>query len=48
MDIRFVLDTPAEVLTRPGLRDKILELGSGWRDAPSFGPAGAQLLELVS
>jgi flavin-dependent dehydrogenase len=48
LDIRFVLHTPAEVLTRPGLRDKIIELGSGWRDVPSLGPAREQLLELVS
>jgi len=48
MDIRFVLEPPAEVLTRPGLRDKIIELGSGWRDRPSFGPTREQLLDLVS
>lgn len=43
-----MLRTPAEVLTRPGLQDKIIELGSGWRDAPSLGPTREQLLELVS
>jgi 2-polyprenyl-6-methoxyphenol hydroxylase-like FAD-dependent oxidoreductase len=48
MDIRFVLQAPTEVLTRPGLQDKIIELGSGWRDAPSLGPTREQLLELVS
>ena len=48
LDIRFVLRAPAEVFARPGLRDKALELGSGWRDAPSFGPTREQLLALAS
>ena len=47
-DIRFVLRTPAEVFARPGLRDKTLELGSGWRDQQPFGPTREQLLALVS
>jgi 2-polyprenyl-6-methoxyphenol hydroxylase-like FAD-dependent oxidoreductase len=47
-DIRFVLDTPAEVFARPGLRDKTLQLGADWRDAPPFGPTREQLLALVS
>jgi hypothetical protein len=47
-DTRFVLRTPQEVFARPGLRDKVLQLGSGWRDNPSFGPNREQLLALVS
>ncbi|MGH3211019.1 MAG: hypothetical protein ACRDNO_25005 [Trebonia sp.] len=47
-DIRFVLRTPEEVFARPGLRDKTLQLGSGWRDARPFGPTRGQLLALVS
>jgi 2-polyprenyl-6-methoxyphenol hydroxylase-like FAD-dependent oxidoreductase len=47
-DIRFVLRTPDEVFARPGLRDKTLRLGSGWRDARPFGPTREQLLALVS
>ena len=47
-DIRFVLRTPEEVFVRPGLRDKTLLLGSGWRDAPPFGPSREQLLAQVS
>jgi hypothetical protein len=47
-DIRFVLRTPAEVFARPGLREKTLRLGSGWRDAEPFGPTREQLLALVS
>lgn len=47
-DIRFVLRTPEEVFARPGLRDKVLQLGSGWRDERPFGPNREQLLALVS
>jgi len=47
-DIRFVLRRPEEVFARPGLRDKILQLGSGWREAEPFGPTREQLLALVS
>ena len=48
LDIRLVLRTPGEVFARPGLRDKVLQLGSGWRDEPPFGPNREQLLALVS
>jgi 2-polyprenyl-6-methoxyphenol hydroxylase-like FAD-dependent oxidoreductase len=48
LDIGFVLRTPDEVFAKPGLRDKVLELGAGWRDAPPFGPTREQLLSLVS
>jgi len=47
-DIGFVLRTPEEVFARPGLRDKTLRLGSGWRDEPPFGPTREELLALVS
>ena len=47
-DIRFVLRTPEEVFAQPGLREKTLQLGSGWRDAPPFGPTREELLALVS
>lgn len=48
LDIGLVLRTPGEVFAQPGLRDKTLELGSGWRDAPPFGPTREQLLALAS
>ena len=48
LDIGFVLRTPDEVFAKPGLRDKTLELGAGWRDAPPFGPSREELLALVS
>lgn len=47
LDTRLVLRTPQEVFDRPGLRDKVLELGSGWRGAPSLGPTREELLALV-
>jgi 2-polyprenyl-6-methoxyphenol hydroxylase-like FAD-dependent oxidoreductase len=48
LEIRFVLRTPDEVFARPGLRDKVLQLGSDWREAQPFGPTREQLLALVS
>ena len=48
LDIRFVLRRPEEIFARPGLRDKTLQLGSGWREAQPFGPTREQLLALVS
>jgi 2-polyprenyl-6-methoxyphenol hydroxylase-like FAD-dependent oxidoreductase len=47
-DITFVLRAPEEVFARPGLRDKTLQLGSGWRDEQPFGPTREQLLALAS
>ena len=48
LDIGLALRTPEEVFAAPGLRDKTLRLGGGWRDAPPFGPTRAELLSLVS
>jgi pimeloyl-ACP methyl ester carboxylesterase len=48
LDIRLVLRTPAEAFARPGLRDKTLQLGSGWREQPPLGPDREQLLALAS
>ena len=48
LDIWLVLRTPEEVFARPGLRDKILQLGSGWRDVEPLGPSREQLLALAS
>ena len=35
VDIAFVLDLPEVVLARPGIMDKVIELGADWRDGPS-------------
>ncbi|MGA2522342.1 MAG: FAD-dependent oxidoreductase, partial [Acidimicrobiales bacterium] len=45
--IAGLLQLPDEVLARPGLLDKIVALGGGWRDAPLFGPSRADLLSIV-
>ncbi len=47
-DIRFVMQTPEEVFGRPGMLDKTLQLGSGWRNAQPSGPTREQLLAMVS
>ena len=47
LDTRLVLRTPQEVFARPGLRDKVLQLGAGWREERSFGPSREQLLALA-
>jgi hypothetical protein len=43
-----VLATPEEAIARPGVFDKVVELGAGWRDAPTFGPTRQELLSIVS
>ena len=48
MDVIFVHSLPHEVLARPGIADKVLEFGGGWRDEPSFGPDRHQLVDLAS
>jgi 2-polyprenyl-6-methoxyphenol hydroxylase-like FAD-dependent oxidoreductase len=48
LEVRLVLRGPDEVFARPGLREKTLRLGAGWRDEPSLGPSREQLLALVS
>ena len=48
LDIRLVLHEPDEVFARPGLREKTLRLGAGWRDEPGLDPDREQLLRLVS
>jgi 2-polyprenyl-6-methoxyphenol hydroxylase-like FAD-dependent oxidoreductase len=39
---------PDDVITWPGILDKAIELGSGWRDAPPFGPDRAALLAAIA
>lgn len=48
LDIGSVLGPPEEVFARPGLRDKIFELGSGCREEQQPGPTREQLLALAS
>jgi hypothetical protein len=42
------LERAPSVLSRPGLLEKVLELGHDWRDRPSPGPSRAQLESIVA
>lgn len=43
-----MVQSPTEMLAKPGMFDKVVELGAGWRDAPPLpGPDRKQLLEIV-
>jgi flavin-dependent dehydrogenase len=46
--VATVLELPDEVLARPGVRERVMELGADWRDEKLPGPEREQLLELVS
>ena len=48
LSIVGVLATPDEVFGRPGIMEKVIELGQGWRDEPVFGPTRPELLSLLS
>jgi 2-polyprenyl-6-methoxyphenol hydroxylase-like FAD-dependent oxidoreductase len=48
LDIALVLDQPAAVLARPGLMDKAIALGGGWREEPAFGPTRDQLVAMAT
>jgi hypothetical protein len=37
-----------EVLADPGLLDRAIAVGGGWRDAPLFGPSRSELLSIVA
>jgi 2-polyprenyl-6-methoxyphenol hydroxylase-like FAD-dependent oxidoreductase len=48
LDILFVLRRPDQVFASAGLREKVLRLGSGWRDEQPPGPTRQRLLTLMS
>jgi 2-polyprenyl-6-methoxyphenol hydroxylase-like FAD-dependent oxidoreductase len=43
-----LLATEDEVFGRPGMTDKVLSVGAGWRDGPVFGPDRAELVKLIN
>lgn len=46
--VMSMVQLPDEMLAKPGVVDKVVDLGSGWRDAPPLpGPDRQQLLEIV-
>jgi 2-polyprenyl-6-methoxyphenol hydroxylase-like FAD-dependent oxidoreductase len=48
MDIVSVLTLPADVLGRPGMFEKVIELGADWRAEEPFGPDRDQLVALAN
>ena len=48
LEIAGVLALPDEVLDRPGVFERVVELGSGWRDEQLPGPSRDELIALVS
>ena len=44
VDIVALRATPEEAFSRPGVLEKVMELGGGWREAPSMGPARDELV----
>ena len=43
-----MLETPQEAMARPGLFEKVVELGAAWREAPAFGPTRDELMAIVA
>ena len=48
LDIAGVVALPEEVFGRPGVFERVIELGSGWRDEQLPGPSRDELLALVA
>jgi 2-polyprenyl-6-methoxyphenol hydroxylase-like FAD-dependent oxidoreductase len=47
LEVAGVLAAPEEVLARPGMFERVIELGSGWRDEQLPGPDRDELIALV-
>jgi hypothetical protein len=47
LKIVSVLELPEQVFAEPGVVDRVMELGGGWRDEPLPGPTREELLALV-
>jgi 2-polyprenyl-6-methoxyphenol hydroxylase-like FAD-dependent oxidoreductase len=48
MDIVGVLELPETVLARPGMLEKIIELGADWRNEPAIGPNRDELVGMAT
>jgi hypothetical protein len=48
ISVVMVLSRAADVTARPGLLDKVIALGAGWRDEPIPAPGRAELLSIVA
>jgi hypothetical protein len=47
LEIASVLTLPDEVFARPGVFEKVIELGGGWRDEQLPGPSREELVAAV-
>ena len=48
VSVAMVLSRGADVAARPGLLDKVIALGAGWRDEPLPAPSRGELLSIVA
>jgi 2-polyprenyl-6-methoxyphenol hydroxylase-like FAD-dependent oxidoreductase len=48
LKVAGVLELPADALAAPGLMDKVIELGAGWRDAEIPAPSRDELVGIVA
>jgi hypothetical protein len=48
LSIAGAIATPEELLAQPGLFEKVVAAGGGWRDAPILGPDRDTLLKTVA
>jgi len=48
LEIAGVIATPDDVFARPGMFERVIELGSGWRDERLPGMSREELLAVVS
>lgn len=46
--IACLLQSSDEVLATPGIFERVIELGAGWRDEPTFGPNRDEFLRLLA
>ena len=47
VSVAMVLSRAADVTARPGLLNKVIAFGAGWRDEPVPAPSRAELLSIV-
>jgi hypothetical protein len=48
LDLAGVLALPEEVFARPGVVERVIELGSDWRDEQLPGPSPDEIVALVA
>jgi 2-polyprenyl-6-methoxyphenol hydroxylase-like FAD-dependent oxidoreductase len=48
LELALVLELPETILARPGMFDKVIELGSDWREQEPFGPDREALVAMAN